>query len=59
MRALLFYLQCRQEQEKIINSACVWVDNTAALAVATKNDFTHETVKDVTVKVGFLQERIQ
>jgi hypothetical protein len=39
MRALLFYLQCRQEQETQINSTCVWVDNAAALAaVATGND---------------------
>jgi hypothetical protein len=33
LRALLFDLQCRQEQETIINSTCVWVDNTAAIAV--------------------------
>jgi hypothetical protein len=37
----------------------LWVDNTAALAVATENDFTHETVKHVTVKVRFLQECVQ
>jgi hypothetical protein len=37
----------------------VWVDNTAALAVATGNDFTHETVKHVTAKVRFLQECVQ
>jgi hypothetical protein len=59
MRALLFDLQCRQEQETQINSTCVWVDNTAALAVATGNDFTHETVKHVTVKVRFLQECVR
>jgi hypothetical protein len=59
MRALLFDLQCRQEQETQINSACVWVDNTAALAVATGNDFTHEAVKHVTVKVRFLQECVR
>jgi hypothetical protein len=50
MRALLFDLQCRREQETMINSAPVWVDNTAAIAVATGKDFTHETVKHVTVK---------
>jgi hypothetical protein len=44
MRALLFGLQCRQQQETMINSTCAWVDNTAAIAVATGNDFTHETV---------------
>ena len=33
MRALLFELQCRQKQETMINSTCVWVDNTAAIAV--------------------------
>jgi len=43
----------------MINSTCVWVDNTAAIAVATGNDFTHETVKHVTVKVRFLQECVQ
>ncbi len=43
MRALLFDMQCRQEQETMINSTCVWVNNTAAIAVATGNDFTHET----------------
>ncbi len=32
---------------------CVWVDNTAAIAVATENDFTHEIAKRVTVKVRF------
>jgi hypothetical protein len=37
----------------------VWVYNTAALAVATGNDFTHETVKQVTVKVRFRQECVQ
>jgi hypothetical protein len=59
MRALLFDLQCRQEQETMINSTCVWVDNTATIAVATGKDFTHETVKHVTVKVQFLQECVQ
>jgi hypothetical protein len=59
MRAILFDLQCRQEQKTLINSTCVWVDNTAAIAVATGNDFTHETVKHVTVKVRFLQECVQ
>jgi hypothetical protein len=59
MRALLFELQCRQEQETLINSTCVWVDNTATIAVAKGNDFTHETVKHVTVKVRFLQECVQ
>ena len=57
--ALLFDLQGRQQQETMINSTCVWVDNTAAIAVATGNDFTHETVKHVTVKVRFLQECVQ
>jgi hypothetical protein len=56
MRALLFDMQCKQEQETMINSTCVWVDNTAAIAVATGNDFIRETVKHVTVKVRFLQE---
>ncbi len=41
------------------NSTCVWVDNTAAIAVATGNEFTHDNVKHVTVKVRFLQECIQ
>ncbi len=59
MRALLFDLQCRQEQEIIINSTCVWVDTTAAIAVATGKHFTHGTVKHVTVKVQFLQECVQ
>jgi hypothetical protein len=59
MRAILFDLQCRQKQETMINSTCVWVDNTAAIAVATGNDFTHETVEHVTVKVRFLQECVQ
>jgi hypothetical protein len=31
MGAILFDLQCRQEQETMINSTCVWVDNTAAI----------------------------
>ncbi len=59
MRVILFDLQCRQEQETMINSTCVWVDNTAAIAVATGKDFTHETVKHVTVKVRFIQVCVQ
>ncbi len=43
----------------MINYTCVWVDNTAAIAVATGNDFTHETVKHVSVKLRFLQECVQ
>ena len=38
-------------------SATLTVANgTATLTVANGNDFTHETVKHVTVKVRFLQE---
>ena len=59
LRALLHDLQCCQNRETTIESTIVWVDNTAALAVATGNDFTHETVKHVTVKVRFLQECVQ
>ncbi len=33
--------------------------SSAAIAVATGNDFTHETVKHVTVKVRFLEECVQ
>jgi len=53
MCALLHDLQCHQEHETTIHwqSTCVWVDNTTAIAVAMGNDFTHETVKHVTVKV--------
>ncbi len=40
----------------MINSTCVWVDNTAAIIVAMGNDFTHETVKHATVKVLFPSE---
>ncbi len=59
MRAIFFYLQCTQEQETIIKSTRVWVDNAAAIAVfqsLTRNDFTHDIVKHVTVKVHFLQQ---
>jgi hypothetical protein len=59
MRVILFELKCQQQQETMINSTCVWVDNSAAIAVATGNDFTHETVKHVTVKVRFIQECVQ
>ncbi len=59
IRTLLFDLQCRQQQETMINSTCVCVDITVAIAVATGNDFTHETVKDVTVKVRFLRRCVQ
>ena len=45
--------------QMLIDSTVVWVDNTATLAVANGNDFTHETVKHVTVKVRFLQECVQ
>jgi hypothetical protein len=43
----------------MINSTCVWVNNTAAIAVATGNNLIHETVKHATVKVRFLQECVQ
>ena len=59
LRALMHDLQVRQNQETQIESTIVWVDNTAALAVATGSDFTHETVKHVTVKVRFIQECVQ
>ena len=59
LRAILHDLQFHQGTETNIGSTIVWVDNTAALAVATGNDFTHETVKHVTVKVRFLQECFQ
>jgi hypothetical protein len=32
--ATLFDLQCRQEQNTMIHSTCVWVYNTAAIAIA-------------------------
>jgi len=59
LRVLLHDLQFCQQQETNIDSTIVWVDNTAALAVATGSDFTHETVKQVTVKVHFLQECVK
>ena len=40
MCALLHDLQCYQEHETTIQCTCVWVDNTAAIAVAMENDFT-------------------
>ena len=55
LRALLSYLLCRQQQVTTINSTCVWVANTAAIAGTTGNDFTHGTVKHVAIKVRFLQ----
>jgi len=51
MCALLQDLQCHQDHKTTIQSTCVWVDNTAAIAVAVGNNFSHETVKHVTVKV--------
>ena len=59
MRAPWFNMQCRQQQETTINSTYVWVDNRAAIAFATGNDFTHKTVKHVTVKVRSLHECVQ
>jgi hypothetical protein len=41
MRAILFDLQYRQEQNTFIKSTCLRVDNVAAIAVPTGNDFTH------------------
>ena len=55
MRALLHILQCRQEHEATFQSTYVLVDNTAAIVVAMGNDFAHETVKHVTIKVQFLR----
>ena len=59
LRALLHDLNFCQTRETNVDSTIVWVDNTAALAVATGNDYTHETLKHVTVKVRFLQECVQ
>ena len=56
LRAMLHDLQFCQHEQTNVGSTIVWVDNTAALAVATGSDFTHEPVKHVTVKVRFLQE---
>ena len=54
MCALLHDLQCHQERKATIQSACVWMDNTAMIAVNTGNDFSHETVKHANDKVLFL-----
>ena len=59
LHALLHDLNFCQTWETNVDSTIVWVDNTAALAVATGNDYTHETLKHVTVKVRFLQECVQ
>ena len=59
MRNIFFDLKCQQAEPTYIDSTIVWVDNPATLAVANGNDFTHETVKHVTVKVRFLQECVQ
>ena len=50
LRAILFDLPCRQVEPTNIDSTIVWVDNTATLAVANGNDFTHETVRKLTVR---------
>ena len=55
MCALLHDLQFHQEHETTIQSTCVWVDNTAAIAVAMGNDFTHETIKHRPVTTWTLQ----
>ena len=59
LRAILFDLQCRQVEPTYIDNPNVWVDNTATLAVANDHDFTHETVKHLSVKVRFWQEHVQ
>ena len=59
MRALMAGLTHPQEGGTVINGTRVWTDNTATLSVAKGDNFTHETVKHVTVKVRFLQECIQ
>ncbi len=55
MRALWFDLQCCQKQETQMNSTCVWVDNSAAIAVSTGKKNTHWT----NGKVQFIQECAQ
>jgi ABC-type uncharacterized transport system permease subunit len=47
LRNILFDLKCQQVELTYIDSTIVWVDNTATLAVANGNDFTHETVKSL------------
>ena len=59
LQNILFDLKCQQMEPTYIDSTIVWVDNTATLAVANGSDFTHETVKHVTVKVRFLQDCVQ
>ena len=44
MQALMAGLTHPQEGETVINSTCVWTDNTATLSVAKGDNFTHETV---------------
>jgi hypothetical protein len=54
MREILFDFQSKLEQTTLINSTCVLVDITAAIAVATGRNFTHKTVKHVKNKVCIL-----
>lgn len=56
LHALMHDLQCCQNRETKIENTIVWVHNTATLVVSTWNDFT---VKQITVKVRFLKERVQ
>ena len=39
LRAILFTPKCSQDKDSIFNSTCVWVDDEAALADATGNNF--------------------
>ena len=59
LRAILFDLQCRQVEPTYIDSAIVWVDNTATLVLANGNNFTQETFKHIPVNVRFLQECVK
>ena len=52
---------CRQVEPTYIDSAIVWVDNTATLVLANGNNFTQdsETFKHIPVNVRFLQECVK
>ena len=55
----MFLMRWHIQEGHVWGGSTPEVDNTAAIAVAMGNDFTHETVKHVTVKVLFLQECVQ
>jgi hypothetical protein len=58
LRGLLYGMGAEADATEVGSDTLVWVDNMAALSVATGENFAHETSKHLSVKVRYIQERL-